>query len=169
MSNPLKENWDEGEGAMDDVEDASSVGGSGEGAPPTNGTTGGLGDEGRDTTLPLGNSSVPNRYREILREQRDQFSEDGSSVDNAPRRADSPMGSALSIPDDAASIQVRNPANWRSRRHTNILYVGLQLLIPRKQRPPVHSLPLRPQLPDPLPPPLRPPLPVAHIRRQPGL
>lgn len=91
---------------MDDVEDASSVGNSDEGAPPTNGTAGVLEDEGRDTAFPLGNSSVPNRYREILRKQRDQASEDGSSVDNAPRRADSPMGSALSVPDDAASIQV---------------------------------------------------------------
>lgn len=110
---------------MDDVEDTSSIGGSSEGAAPPvvgNGTAGVLGDEGRDTILPIGNSSVPNRYRDILREQRGQASEDGSSVDNALRRAESPMGSALSVPDDAASIQVWWPAGRGTSRSTDTLF-----------------------------------------------
>ncbi|KAK1595747.1 vacuolar assembly/sorting protein VPS8 [Colletotrichum navitas] len=48
--------------------------------------------------------AVPNRYRDILREQADDVSEEGS-VDAAPKRAGSPIDSLMSIPDDSPSIQ----------------------------------------------------------------
>lgn len=94
---------------MDSMEDASSRSSSAATIPAaaTNGPAEEL-EEGHATSAPIGNGSLPNRYRQILQDQRDQLSEDGSSVDNAPRRAGSPMGSNLSVPDDAASAQV-----WR--------------------------------------------------------
>ncbi|KAK2004728.1 vacuolar assembly/sorting protein VPS8 [Colletotrichum falcatum] len=50
------------------------------------------------------NGAVPNRYRDILREQADDVSEEGS-VDAAPKRAGSPIDSLMSVPDDSPSIQ----------------------------------------------------------------
>ncbi|KAI1809433.1 Golgi CORVET complex core vacuolar protein 8-domain-containing protein [Poronia punctata] len=47
---------------------------------------------------------VPNRYRELLRDQADG-SDDGSSLDGLPRRAGSPIDSLLSGPDDSPSVQ----------------------------------------------------------------
>lgn len=106
MSNPLKENQDGG-GKEGSVEDTSSANSSGT-APATAADAKAVElGEGHATSLPTGNG-LPNRYHQILQEQRDQLS-DGSSVDNAPRRAASPMGSALSVPDDAASAQVWHP------------------------------------------------------------
>lgn len=107
MSNPLKENKDGGGEAMDSTEDTSSGSSSAATIPaaPMDGMAGELG-EGHATSTPVGNGSLPNRYRQILQDQRDQISEDGSSEDNAPRRAGSPIGSNLSVPDDAASAQV---------------------------------------------------------------
>ena len=103
MSNPLKENQDGGGEAMDSAED-HSPGSSAAAAPAA--TTAGTGELGEEQTSPAPiNGSLSNRYRQILQEQRDQLS-DSSSVDNAPRRAASPIGSALSVPDDAASAQV---------------------------------------------------------------
>lgn len=109
MSNPLKENQDGGGEAMDPTEDVSSGSSSAATVPaaPTDGAAGEL-EEGHAIPAPIGNGSLPNRYRQILQDQRDQISEDGSSVDNAPRRAGSPMDSNLSVPDDAASAQA-----WR--------------------------------------------------------
>ncbi|KAI1323533.1 Golgi CORVET complex core vacuolar protein 8-domain-containing protein [Xylariaceae sp. FL0255] len=45
-------------------------------------------------------------YRQLLREQGDNISDGGSvSVDGLPRRAVSPIGSLLSVPDDSPSVQ----------------------------------------------------------------
>ncbi|SPO02353.1 related to VPS8 - vacuolar sorting protein, 134 kD [Cephalotrichum gorgonifer] len=87
----------------------SSAGSSNDGAaPPASGNgaaVDGLEDEGQATPVRTDNGAIPNRYRELLREQRDEHSEDGSSVDNAPRGAGSFLGSMLSVPDDSASLQ----------------------------------------------------------------
>ncbi|KAK2046892.1 vacuolar assembly/sorting protein VPS8 [Colletotrichum somersetense] len=56
------------------------------------------------TPLAIENGAVPNRYRDILREQADNVSEEGS-MDAAPKRAGSPIDSLMSIPDDSPSIQ----------------------------------------------------------------
>lgn len=45
-----------------------------------------------------------NRYKEIAHEQADSASDHGSAA--LPRRAGSPAGSTLSIPDDTPSVQV---------------------------------------------------------------
>ncbi len=58
------------------------------------------------TPAPDGNGAVANRYRELLQEQAETASEDGS-VDALPRRAGSPVDSMLSVPDDSPSVQVR--------------------------------------------------------------
>jgi hypothetical protein len=57
--------------------------------------------EGASTPPQLGNGI--NRYKAI--QQMETPSEDGS-LDPIPRRADSPVDSMLSIPDDSPSIQV---------------------------------------------------------------
>ncbi len=57
------------------------------------------------TPVPIGNTSVGNRYRDLLEAQADTPSEDGS-IDSLPRRAGSPVGSLLSVTDDAISVQV---------------------------------------------------------------
>jgi hypothetical protein len=54
---------------------------------------------------PAGPSSIAHRYRELLVVEHETPSEDGST-DAIPRRAASPMGSMLSVPDDSPSIQV---------------------------------------------------------------
>jgi hypothetical protein len=77
---------------------------------PENGAVAELSEDERPATpVAIGNGSVANRYREILQEQREE-SFDDSSVDDAPRGVDSPIGSTLSVPDDAASLQVRSPS-----------------------------------------------------------
>jgi vacuolar protein sorting-associated protein 8 len=48
----------------------------------------------------------PNRFRQLLHEREDA-SEEGS-IEGLPRRAGSPIGSLLSVPDDTPSIQVRH-------------------------------------------------------------
>ena len=59
------------------------------------------------TPVPLGNGLVSNRYREILRDQLDDVSDDSSSEAGvAPRRLASPVDSMLSGPDDSPSVQV---------------------------------------------------------------
>lgn len=55
------------------------------------------------TPVPVGNSRVSDRYRELLRDQTDTVSEDGSA-DDIPRRAGSPMDSVASAADDSASV-----------------------------------------------------------------
>ncbi|KAI0810197.1 vacuolar assembly/sorting protein VPS8 [Xylaria sp. FL0064] len=50
---------------------------------------------------PAQGSGVANRYRQLLRDQTD-VSDEGSSMDDLPRRADSPI---TSIPDDSPSVQ----------------------------------------------------------------
>lgn len=54
---------------------------------------------------PQDDSGVVNRYRELAHEQVDSASDNGSAA--LPRRAGSPVGSTLSIPDDTPSVQVR--------------------------------------------------------------
>jgi hypothetical protein len=77
-----------------------------------NGISSGELDLGPDAIpIRLNDSPLPNRYREMLREQSDTLSEDGSSVDNAPRRVISPIDSMLSAPEDVASHQVRCAAS----------------------------------------------------------
>ncbi|KAJ8122606.1 hypothetical protein ONZ43_g1242 [Nemania bipapillata] len=51
-------------------------------------------------------SVAASRYRQLLRDQAD-VSDEGSSMDDLPRRAGSPINSLLSAPDDSPSIQVR--------------------------------------------------------------
>lgn len=92
---------------MDSTEDRSSAASSAATIPAaTMDRAAGELKEEHATSALVGNGSVSNRYRQILQEQRDQASEDGSSVDNAPRQAGSPIGYTMSVPDDAASAQV---------------------------------------------------------------
>ncbi|WYZ44317.1 hypothetical protein EsH8_VII_000753 [Colletotrichum jinshuiense] len=56
------------------------------------------------TSPAIENGAVSNRYREILRGQADDASEEGS-VDAVPRRAGSPIDSLMSVPDDSPSVQ----------------------------------------------------------------
>ncbi|KAI1150137.1 vacuolar assembly/sorting protein VPS8 [Nemania diffusa] len=49
-------------------------------------------------------SVAASRYRQLLRDQAD-VSDEGSSMDDLPRRAGSPINSLLSAPDDSPSIQ----------------------------------------------------------------
>ncbi|KAJ3563225.1 hypothetical protein NPX13_g8276 [Xylaria arbuscula] len=53
---------------------------------------------------PVGGSVAASRYRQLLRDQAD-VSDEGSSMDDLPRRAASPINSLLSIPDDSPSVQ----------------------------------------------------------------
>lgn len=53
--------------------------------------------------------ALPNRYREILREQADNVSDEGS-VDAFPKRVGSPIDSLMSVPDDSPSVQA-SPAS----------------------------------------------------------
>lgn len=46
-----------------------------------------------------------NRYKDLAHDQIDSASDNGSAA--LPRRAGSPVGSTLSIPDDTPSVQVR--------------------------------------------------------------
>jgi vacuolar protein sorting-associated protein 8 len=69
------------------------------------------GDEAAGSTaIDEPNSTIPNRYREIMQEQEEDDSvldsADGGSVDALPPRPGSPMDSVLSGPDDTPSIQV---------------------------------------------------------------
>lgn len=57
------------------------------------------------TPAPLGNGLVSDRYREILHDQREDGSEDGSTGPVGKRPA-SPVDSLLSVPDDSPSVQV---------------------------------------------------------------
>ncbi|KAK3330074.1 Golgi CORVET complex core vacuolar protein 8-domain-containing protein [Apodospora peruviana] len=54
---------------------------------------------------PIGNTSITNRYRELLEAAQETASSDGSTTDAIPRRAGSPAGSLMSIPDDSPSAQ----------------------------------------------------------------
>lgn len=70
------------------------------------------------TPEPLGNGRVGDRYRELLRDEADAVSEDGS-VDNVPRGVGSPVGSVTSAADDSVSVlsmQVRLPSRSASAR-----------------------------------------------------
>lgn len=66
--------------------------------------SGGDDRETSDASPAIENGAVSNRYRQILREQADDVSEEGS-VDAAPRRVGSPIDSLLSVPDDSPSVQ----------------------------------------------------------------
>ncbi|KAF6837734.1 golgi complex component [Colletotrichum plurivorum] len=63
-----------------------------------------------DASPAIENGAVSNRYRQILREQADDASEEGS-VDAAPRRVGSPIDSLLSVPDDSPSVQASEAPN----------------------------------------------------------
>lgn len=62
---------------------------------------------------PVQGSIAASRYHQLLRDQAD-VSDAGSSMDGLPRRAGSPIGSLLSVPDDSPSVQVREiyPIIW---------------------------------------------------------
>ncbi|KAI3333976.1 vacuolar assembly/sorting protein VPS8 [Ustulina deusta] len=53
---------------------------------------------------PVEGPVAASRYRQLLGDQAD-VSDEGSSMDDLPRRAASPIGSFLSIPDDSPSVQ----------------------------------------------------------------
>ncbi|KAI0409880.1 vacuolar assembly/sorting protein VPS8 [Xylaria palmicola] len=53
---------------------------------------------------PAQGSVAASRYRQLLRDQAD-MSDGGSSMDDLPRRAGSPINSLLSVPDDSPSVQ----------------------------------------------------------------
>lgn len=60
----------------------------------------------QDVSTPdIGGNGVVNRYREILHEEQEAPSDNGST-DALPRRAGSPVDSMLSGPDDTPSIPV---------------------------------------------------------------
>jgi hypothetical protein len=58
------------------------------------------------TPTALGNGSIADRYREIIKENEPDSASDSASIDAAPRRTDSPIDSLLSIPDDTPSVLV---------------------------------------------------------------
>jgi vacuolar protein sorting-associated protein 8 len=64
---------------------------------------------------PSSNGIVPNRYRQLLREQGDES--DSGSAEGLPRRVGSPIDSLLSVPDDTPSVQVR----WLHRHSMNCI------------------------------------------------
>ncbi|TDZ40271.1 Vacuolar protein sorting-associated protein 8-like protein [Colletotrichum spinosum] len=71
------------------------------------GIVGHLDDDETQPSTPspaIENGAVSNRYRQILREQADDVSDEGS-LDAAPKRLGSPIDSLLSVPDDSPSIQ----------------------------------------------------------------
>jgi len=117
MSNPLKERGDRSPGGSPIQENASS---SSSDDSSNDGDTirGGDADndavsiaieeEGASTPVGIGNGSVVDRYRQLLQDGGEQSSDSGS-IDNIPRRVGSPIGSLLSIPDDA-SVQVSAPS-----------------------------------------------------------
>ncbi|WQF87206.1 Putative vacuolar protein sorting-associated protein Vps41/Vps8 [Colletotrichum destructivum] len=80
--NMMAERWEDGTASLldDEVQTSSST-------PPA-----------------IGNGAVSNRYREILREQAEDASDEGSA-DAVPKRAGSPVDSLMSVPDDSPSIQ----------------------------------------------------------------
>ncbi|KAI1433871.1 Golgi CORVET complex core vacuolar protein 8-domain-containing protein [Xylaria sp. CBS 124048] len=53
---------------------------------------------------PAPSSVAASRYRQLLQDQTD-MSDEGSLMDDLPRRADSPLNSSLSVPDDSPSAQ----------------------------------------------------------------
>lgn len=55
---------------------------------------------------PREDSAVIKRYKELGHEESEAVSDNGSA-EALPRRAGSPVGSTLSIPDDTPSVQVR--------------------------------------------------------------
>ncbi|KAI1827227.1 Golgi CORVET complex core vacuolar protein 8-domain-containing protein [Xylaria intraflava] len=65
-----------------------------------------LSDEflGVSATSPASGSFAASRYRQLFREEAD-VSDDGSSMGVLPRRAESPVNSLLSVPDDSPSVQ----------------------------------------------------------------
>jgi len=84
--------------------------------------------------LPIGGSSIRNRYRELVEAEHDTASEDGST-DAIPRRAGSPADSLLSIPDDSPSVQVccfqANSGLLFTRAYAG---AGICRFVPGKQR-----------------------------------
>lgn len=58
----------------------------------------------QSTEQPQEDTGVVNRYKELAHDQPDSASDNGSAA--LPRRAGSPVGSTLSIPDDTPSVQV---------------------------------------------------------------
>ena len=54
---------------------------------------------------PSGADGLVNRYKEVLQEEADAVSDNGSAY-ALPRRAGSPVDSTVSIPDDSPSVQV---------------------------------------------------------------
>ncbi len=62
--------------------------------------------EDASNPAPVEGPVAASRYRQLLGDQAD-VSDEGSSMDDLPRRAASPIGSFLSIPDDSPSVQVR--------------------------------------------------------------
>ncbi|KAI8241429.1 Vacuolar protein sorting-associated protein 8-like protein [Colletotrichum sp. SAR 10_96] len=61
--------------------------------------------EASDASPAIENGIISNRYRQILRDQADDASEEGS-VDAAPKRVGSPIDSLMSLPDDSPSGSV---------------------------------------------------------------
>jgi vacuolar protein sorting-associated protein 8 len=115
MTDPLTEDDDGTRGAMADREDLSPAGEHASSSDDE--TVKGERDEtsivemweeemeAPTTPIELGNGTVANRYRQILQDQQDDVSEEGS-VDAVPGRAPSPIDSLLSVPDDSPSVQV---------------------------------------------------------------
>jgi hypothetical protein len=75
-----------------------------------------LEEERTGTITPAANGFGGKEYRTI--QGPDEASEDGS-VDQAPRRVESPSGSVLSNPDDSPSVQV----------HTHFCKMGNKLIV----------------------------------------
>ncbi|KAJ9151972.1 Vacuolar assembly/sorting protein VPS8 [Pleurostoma richardsiae] len=89
-------------------DDASSDDETVKGDPDERGHIAELLEEARQspsTPVPGSNGVITNRYRELLQDQFDSASEDGSTTDAIPRRAGSPVDSMLSVPDGSPSIQ----------------------------------------------------------------
>lgn len=78
-------------------------------------------DEDASNPPPARGSVAASRYHQLLKDQAD-MSDEGSSMDDLPRRAGSPMNSLLSVPDDSPSVQVRGTTRATPSSPTNLTF-----------------------------------------------
>lgn len=69
---------------------------------------------------------VVNRYKELAHEQADSASDTGSAA--LPRRAGSPVGSTLSLPDDSPSVQVGS-RHFAKHKILNLTFPGIHPIL----------------------------------------
>ncbi|KAK1455146.1 vacuolar assembly/sorting protein VPS8 [Colletotrichum melonis] len=101
------------------------------------------------STPPVAESgALPNRYREILREQADNVSDEGS-VDAVPKRVGSPIDSLMSVPDDSPSVQASTASQYPNALQLTLCVQGSVISSPSSSVLP--SVASRPGLSSPTP------------------